>query len=212
MVKHQPKDVRRRQFFEAAMQLIAEKGFYKMRVEDIAERAGLSKGSFYHHFKSKEEVCLEMMSDMSHEMRELFRQDRQRLGSAKESLSHIWAHFSAKFGPQVEQLVPLLGEFISLSARDKRFASRFRQAYQEALEALAELIRWGQELGEFKAQVDPMQAARLYVLSGDGLGVLYGALGLAEHLFEDGLVLATALEDFFSLPAAPSSRLEGDNG
>lgn len=40
------------------MDLIRLKGYAATRVEDICERAGLSKGSFFHHFKSKEELAV----------------------------------------------------------------------------------------------------------------------------------------------------------
>lgn len=43
---------------EAALQVIRAKGYAAMRIEDICETAGLTKGSFFHHFKSKEELAL----------------------------------------------------------------------------------------------------------------------------------------------------------
>ena len=43
---------------EAALQVIRAKGYSAMRVEDICEAAGLTKGSFFHHFSSKEELAL----------------------------------------------------------------------------------------------------------------------------------------------------------
>jgi TetR/AcrR family transcriptional regulator, transcriptional repressor for nem operon len=43
---------------EAALQVIRKKGYQATRVEDICETAGLTKGSFFHHFKSKEELAL----------------------------------------------------------------------------------------------------------------------------------------------------------
>ncbi|HET9235576.1 MAG TPA: helix-turn-helix domain-containing protein, partial [Candidatus Eisenbacteria bacterium] len=42
----------------AALQVIRTKGYEATRVEDICEAAGLTKGSFFHHFKSKEDLAL----------------------------------------------------------------------------------------------------------------------------------------------------------
>jgi TetR/AcrR family transcriptional repressor of nem operon len=42
----------------AALHVIRAKGYTATRVEDICETAGLTKGSFFHHFKSKEELAL----------------------------------------------------------------------------------------------------------------------------------------------------------
>lgn len=43
---------------DAAVHVIRAKGYTATRIEDICEAAGLTKGSFFHHFKSKEELAL----------------------------------------------------------------------------------------------------------------------------------------------------------
>jgi AcrR family transcriptional regulator len=44
----------------AAKEIFEECGFLDARISDIAERAGLSHGSFYHYFESKEEIFREV--------------------------------------------------------------------------------------------------------------------------------------------------------
>lgn len=46
-------------FLEAALLVIRTKGYTATRIEDICEAAGLTKGSFFHHFDTKEELALE---------------------------------------------------------------------------------------------------------------------------------------------------------
>jgi TetR/AcrR family transcriptional regulator, transcriptional repressor for nem operon len=43
---------------DAALYVIRAKGYSATRVEDVCEAAGLTKGSFFHHFSSKEELAL----------------------------------------------------------------------------------------------------------------------------------------------------------
>ena len=43
---------------DAALHVIRAKGFAQTRIEDVCEAAGLTKGSFFHHFKSKVELAL----------------------------------------------------------------------------------------------------------------------------------------------------------
>jgi len=45
-------------FLDAALHVIRAKGYSATRIEDICEAAGLTKGSFFHHFESKEELAL----------------------------------------------------------------------------------------------------------------------------------------------------------
>ena len=44
---------------EAALSVIRMKGYSATRVEDICAAAGVTKGSFFHHFDTKEELALE---------------------------------------------------------------------------------------------------------------------------------------------------------
>lgn len=43
---------------DAALHTIRTKGYSATRIEDICEEAGLTKGSFFHHFKSKEALAI----------------------------------------------------------------------------------------------------------------------------------------------------------
>jgi TetR/AcrR family transcriptional repressor of nem operon len=48
----------RTKFLEAALHVIRAKGYQASTVEDLCEAAGLTKGSFFHHFESKEELAV----------------------------------------------------------------------------------------------------------------------------------------------------------
>jgi TetR/AcrR family transcriptional regulator, transcriptional repressor for nem operon len=48
----------RAKLLDAALYVIRAKGFSAARVEDICETANLTKGSFFHHFSSKEDLAL----------------------------------------------------------------------------------------------------------------------------------------------------------
>jgi len=43
---------------DAAMRVIRQKGYSATTVDDICHGAGVTKGSFFHHFKSKDELAL----------------------------------------------------------------------------------------------------------------------------------------------------------
>ncbi len=54
----------RARLVSAAKEVFEESGFLDARISDIAERAGLSHGSFYHYFESKEEVFREVAAEV----------------------------------------------------------------------------------------------------------------------------------------------------
>ena len=43
---------------DATLRVVRAKGYSATRIEDVCAEAGLTKGSFFHHFKSKEDLAL----------------------------------------------------------------------------------------------------------------------------------------------------------
>lgn len=67
--------------YDTALKLFYKKGYDKVTVDDICEAAGVSKGAFYDHFKSKDQVILDLflMADQIYDEyadKELDRQKR----------------------------------------------------------------------------------------------------------------------------------------
>lgn len=58
----------RARLVEAAKEIFEEDGFLEARISDIAERAGLSHGSFYHYFESKDEVFREVAESVEEQL------------------------------------------------------------------------------------------------------------------------------------------------
>ena len=58
MAKVQTQHESKIRFLDAAVQVIRAKGYSAMTIDDVCLAAGLTKGSFFHHFKSKEELAL----------------------------------------------------------------------------------------------------------------------------------------------------------
>lgn len=48
----------RKELLDAALELFGRQGYSGTSVQEITDRAGVTKGAFYHHFESKEDVLL----------------------------------------------------------------------------------------------------------------------------------------------------------
>jgi TetR/AcrR family transcriptional repressor of nem operon len=57
---------------DATLGVVRTKGYAATRVEDICEAAGVTKGSFFHHFKSKEELAIAAAARWSEVTSDLF--------------------------------------------------------------------------------------------------------------------------------------------
>jgi AcrR family transcriptional regulator len=63
--KTEVREERRRQIREAALEVFVEKGFQRTRVQDITDAAGVSTGTFYLYYKTKRELFLDVIDEMT---------------------------------------------------------------------------------------------------------------------------------------------------
>lgn len=60
MKREKNKQYNRRMLIESALQLLSSRDYQKVTVEEIARNAGVSKTTFFAHFKSKEDILYEV--------------------------------------------------------------------------------------------------------------------------------------------------------
>ena len=62
-LRDQQREETRRRLFEAALEVFRRDGVAGCRIDDIVRAAGVSRGSFYFHFPTKDDVLFELMRD-----------------------------------------------------------------------------------------------------------------------------------------------------
>ena len=60
--KRDVSEERRNQILDAASEVFAAKGFQKARMDDIADKANLSKGALYWYFKNKDSIVIQIFN------------------------------------------------------------------------------------------------------------------------------------------------------
>jgi AcrR family transcriptional regulator len=68
------------EILEAARKIFAKKGFRGVTVDQIAEAAGLAKGTLYQYYRSKQEIYL---AALRHGVTEMMEQTRQKVDTAE---------------------------------------------------------------------------------------------------------------------------------
>ncbi len=64
--------VRKSEIIAAAMELFQQNGYEKTTVESIINKLGVAKGCFYHHYRSKEEVFEECVSNLTRSLMDAY--------------------------------------------------------------------------------------------------------------------------------------------
>jgi AcrR family transcriptional regulator len=85
LTRKQKAERTRQKLFDTAIGLFDKRGYDRVTVDEICARAGVSKGAFYNHFKSKDQVVLEtfMQADSYYEqVFPLLEQEDTYLGKA----------------------------------------------------------------------------------------------------------------------------------
>jgi AcrR family transcriptional regulator len=68
----------RKILMQATLQLVLEKGYDAITIQNITDQADLGRGTFYIHFKDKEEVVWTMFQDLYQEMEQKAHQQLDR--------------------------------------------------------------------------------------------------------------------------------------
>jgi AcrR family transcriptional regulator len=181
---------RREAVLEAALDVIVDRGLANTRMSDIAERAGMSAGNILYYFESKDDLLMELLR-RSDDL--LFRQaveEFEQLPSYGDRLRRL-TELAAPSGPSDPGWIVWL-EVWSLSPHDERIGQGHADLDRRWVEFLAELVRSGQEAGEFSAEADPADFAVRYGALMDGLAIKVVA-GIEGMDVERLLVICNAM-------------------
>lgn len=136
-----PRPARRRQLLAAAQQVFAAQGYHAAAMDDIAERAGVSKPVLYQHFPSKLELYLALL-DVHAEA--LVARVRQALASTTDNHLRVTASVQAYFDFVDGEGTPGEGAFRLVFESDLRNDAAVRERVERmtsrCVEAIADTI------------------------------------------------------------------------
>lgn len=140
---------RRRQILEAASEVFARKGFYEARMEDIAEQTGLSKGTLYLYFESKDDLIIAILDLIFQgEFNQLEKLDYLNL-SASEAI-RIIINLTLEGFSDMLKLMPVAYEFLALAFRNDVVQQALHEYLRRYMNILIPIIQNGIDSGEFR--------------------------------------------------------------
>lgn len=134
----------------AAMHLFARKGLVATNVQDIADKAGISIGLLYRHYKTKESLFYELAEFALKGLQELSAR-LQNDASPKTTVQSIVdeIYHELKVNDDFINLMVLFMQAMLLGEDEQKLTSLLKQDFV-MIQAMADLIKRGQEVGEFR--------------------------------------------------------------
>lgn len=151
----------------AARHLFVSKGYASTTLEEIAAAVGMTKGSVYFYFGSKEAVLLELLDQAEQiVIVPVLRLISGSEGTATEKIVRF-LHHQAKLGV-TERENMLLIILMSLEFDEGEVARKVRALYRKLYDGLNEVVREGQRNGEFSDYAPSRELVSIIVANHDG--------------------------------------------
>ena len=137
----------RLKLFRCALQLIAERGFSNVTVEQITEAADVGTGTFFNYFVSKDHVLGVMAEIQLRKMREALLLG----GNSKRAIHSVLHHLMLRLVEEPGRSPSLARAFISSFQASEGVRSIIGSNMREGLKMIAEVVAAGQE----RHEIDP---------------------------------------------------------
>ena len=152
----------RRLLLDAALSVFARNGFERATVDEIVREAGFSKGAFYVHFESKEDLFWEMLQERIDAQQETIRaaldpddsvvNNERRLLEAIFKVQHADSVWPAMFM-----------EFAAHAARNEKVRERLGAMYERWHRFTVDMLTEAKKLGKVRQDLDVAFAASVLI-------------------------------------------------
>ncbi|MCA1981172.1 MAG: TetR family transcriptional regulator [Calditerrivibrio sp.] len=143
----------------AAIYIIARKGFHNTKVKDIADRAGVASGTVYNYFSNKNDILLSIMILKINEYVKSAKQGIEDVSDPREKIKIL-----TKYHLSAMQSNPDLALVLQLELRQpsKEFRDKVRKNLREYFNFIEDIIRDGVEKGFFNKNLNIYFAREMF--------------------------------------------------
>lgn len=148
---------RKQQILDAAEDVFTRKGLDNARMDDIAKRTGLSKGSLYWYFKSKDDLIIAILDRIFGDVFEQLDAHKNIELSATEAILQF-TEAAIRDYKRMLRMMPIAYEFLALAFRNTIVQKALKQYFSTYMNSLVPIVQRGIDSGEFRA-VDAQEVA-----------------------------------------------------
>jgi len=157
-------ELRKEEIFNAALFCFNKKGYYKTSIDDIAARAGITKGGIYHHFNSKKNLFIDLFHTVANRYFESLKLKIHQPSDASSTMQDLVSKSDEILGENIE-ILKFCFEFMALATRDADIRLAVSEFYKNRVAIFAQTLSAGVDKGLFKNIEAEGVARTLYFLS-----------------------------------------------
>ncbi len=129
---------------QKAAALFVQKGYAAVTVSEVCQAAGVSKGSLYHHFPSKDELFLHVVEDDTVQWLAEWKVIRERTTGIEERLLALAEHYANDFQ---NPLIRALEEYARSRNLPEEISRRLSAIYESGSQACRMVLQEGMDSG-----------------------------------------------------------------
>ena len=165
------KEAKKDKILKAAMKVFAKKGIFETKMELVAQKAGIAKGTIYEYFKSKDELVQMVFNHLLVQMNTHVKQSMAMASSPHEKLKaglFAYVDIEALGLSDVSEILPDLWAY-GIRLRNSKADVPFdlRWIYLQYRDLFGRALQEGIDGGSFK-NLDPRSVSASLVAAGDG--------------------------------------------
>ncbi|MGM0365312.1 MAG: TetR/AcrR family transcriptional regulator [Actinomycetota bacterium] len=151
MTQEQRRIETRKNILAAAQEVFASRGFTDSGVEDICRQAGITKGAFYHHFATKQQLLMELLGHWIDEVADKIDPEKLKTDNALQLLAGIIKSIEPAFADARGQL-PIFLELYIKGLKDPDLKKINKKSYDKFLSFFTGIAQEGIRQGSIKAE------------------------------------------------------------
>lgn len=159
----------RRQILQGARDLFIRRGYNATSMEDIRKHTGVSKGSIYYHFKSKQQLLMEIFEQRTVDWIEGWRKIARPGMTPVEKLYALADYWQEDFD---DPFLKVVDEFLTSHGGEPGTFEKMIELVQMQYPVIQAIIEEGIESGAFRRD-EPAELAYIYASMLGGLGMTY---------------------------------------
>src|SRR5438093_10607563 len=168
LAKRRRREETRQRLLEAALGVFARNGYERATVDEIVRAAGFSKGAFYVHFESKDDLFWGILQERIARQQAAFRQALDPARPVGENLARILTNVFA-LSRNDPLWTAMFMEFVAHGARNEKVRDELSQMYTNWRNFAVETLRAGRELGLIREDIDVDFAATTIIALIEGM-------------------------------------------